>query len=205
MLLGNGDGTFQMGQTYVFGTEIGGAVAADFNLDSKTDLAICDKSDGIWLFLGNGDGTLQAPRSILSSSRTMSIATGDFNGDGKPDLVFAYVSSANSGGISVLLGNGDGTFGPQQDYPVGGWGFHMLVGDFDGDSKLDVALTLFSTNNVAVFLGRGDGTFLSPQKFGVSGRADSVATGNFQLGGKLGLATANANPSGLSVLLNTTP
>ena len=83
---------------------------------------------------------------------------GDFNGDGKPDLAVANNLTSN---ISVLLGNGDGTFGTKTDYDVGQPADGVVITDLNSDGKLDiVAQTSFSlTASVSVLLGNGNGTF----------------------------------------------
>ena len=81
---------------------------------------------------------------------------GDFNGDGHLDLA---VADLDTGDISVLLGNGDGTFRKQAPL-VAGEGVDALVsGDFNGDGVLDIAAANGSSNSISVFLGNGDGTF----------------------------------------------
>jgi hypothetical protein len=84
------------------------------------------------------------------------VVTGDFNGDGKRDLVTAN-STANT--ISVLLGNGDGTFRAKVDYSVGKQPVSLAVGDFNGDGKTDIALANQSAKTLSILLGNGDGTF----------------------------------------------
>lgn len=76
------------------------------------------------------------------------IAVGDFNGDGKPDIALA------GGNVSVLIGNGDGTFQTPVSYSLSG--LFVVVADFNGDGKSDIA-----TEN-GLLLGNGDGTFSGP-------------------------------------------
>src|SRR2546428_362252 len=87
------------------------------------------------------------------------IVVSDFNGDGKPDLAVFYVESNT---VSVLLGNGDGTFLPALSFPVGPNPWYFAVGDFNGDGKLDLAVADYGcsldcsvspSNTVMVFLG----------------------------------------------------
>ena len=67
----------------------------------------------------------------------ISVAVGDFNGDGKPDLAVANYATNN---VSILFGNGDGTFQAAVDYGVGSKPDSVAVGDFDGDGRLDLAI-----------------------------------------------------------------
>ncbi len=92
------------------------------------------------------------------------IATGDLDSDGKVDLVTANYGSND---VSVLLGNGDGTFKPAVSYPVDVAPFLVMVADLNGDGKLDI-LTANQGNSssclvcsVSILLGNGDGTFQS--------------------------------------------
>ena len=90
------------------------------------------------------------------------MAVGDFNGDGKLDVV-----TANNGtnDLSVLLGNGNGTFAPEVRLPNVADPYGLVVGDFNGDGHLDIVAVNYQSSNLEVFLGRGDGTFKSPQTY----------------------------------------
>lgn len=113
--------------------------------------------------------------SDLFVSFGLGLVAGDFNGDGKPDIV----TLGNP--VTFLAGVGDGTFLPpvfsavdaRPGRPVGGalHGYQdYTAADFNGDGKLDLALTRFEDGTVSIFLGRGDGTFAAPivSKAGVS-------------------------------------
>jgi hypothetical protein len=120
------------------------------------------------------------------------IATADFRRVGKLDLVSANDCSGN---VSVLLGNGDGTFQPQAQYSAGGGDSQApIVGDFNRDGILDLAVPW---GNLAVLLGRGDGTFLPEVSYPV-GSGDYGITADFNGDGKLDLALSG---SGAFVLL----
>jgi sugar lactone lactonase YvrE len=198
-LLGDGDGTFTASapsQVYIQsptgGDFIGGSiVAADFNGDGKLDLAVIGddvSSSEVTILLGKGDGTFTAVGSNFGTNQTFeSIATGDFNGDGIPDLVMgAY---ANSGGATVLLGKGDGTFTVAGSMSFGtgsGAPESIIVGDFNGDGKLDVVLGNY--DGVVAYLGNGDGTFNQVQNSSNTGGNTSLVAGDFNHDGKLDLA-----------------
>ena len=135
------------------------AIALDIDGDGKIDLAVISSFGGAVL-LGNGDGTFKAPKSFALDSQVDSIAAGDVNGDGKIDLVTASaaVTPSPTGNISVLLGNGDGTFKPRVTY-VNGKSTEVLLADVDQDGKLDALVANAADSSVSVFIGNGDGTF----------------------------------------------
>lgn len=91
-----------------------------------------------------------------------SVAVADFNGDGIQDLTVANTGTGPTyadSSVSVLLGNGDGTFQPAQNFTTGKGPQAVAVGDFNGDGILDLATANLPGNNVSVLLGNGDGTF----------------------------------------------
>lgn len=115
----------------------------------------------------------------------VAIASGDFNGDGRIDFAVA-----DGNGVSILLGNPDGSFAAGVDYSVGGVApTGLAVGDVNGDGKLDLIVV---AGEVAILLGNGDGTFQAPTIVpNVSGTA--VAAGDFNKDGKLDLAIATGS------------
>jgi hypothetical protein len=214
---GNGDGTFA-GGTYVFdsGGEGPNSVAvADVNGDGKLDLLVanscdagCDVATGVvGILLGNGDATFQPAASYSSGGiHAESVAVADVNGDGKPDLVIANecATSANcpvsvDGSVSVLLGNGNGTFQTAVAYDAGGIDSTSVgVADVNGDGKVDLVVTNSLSNAVAVLLGNGNGTFQNPIAY-VDGTPRSIVVADVNQDGKRDLAVANG--LGVGVLL----
>ncbi len=196
VLLGNGDGSFQGPRTVSAGGSVIQAVAvADFNGDGREDLAVAGYNNPYFggridftMLLGNGDGTFDVSYDYVSSvyddgSIITSMAVGDFNGDGKVDL-----ASVGSGGGSVGLGNGDGTFHGSQlfatDYP-----YSVAVADLNGDDKPDL-VTANQFGSVSVLLGYGDGTFQNATDYACDNYPLSVAVADFNADGKPDLVTA---------------
>ena len=158
VLLGNGDGTFSANVEYTSGSGPISVTAGDFNGDGKPDLATASYYDNtVSVLMGHGDGTFAAEAryavgcyGVSSAIGPYSVTTGDFNGDGKLDI-----AEANSGPatISVLPGNGDGTFTAHIDYGTGLFPISVTVGDFNKDGKLDIATANANGNSVSVLLG----------------------------------------------------
>src|SRR3989442_333680 len=130
-----------------------------------------------------------------------SVAVGDLNGDGRLDLVVAN-SLANT--VSVLLGNGDGTFQAARNFDAGlGSGpIWVVVVDINGDGKADVLLANQSRHSLGVLLGNGDGTLQPPMNFDTAGNLpESIAVGDFNGDGKLDVAVAHFYSTNVTVLL----
>jgi uncharacterized repeat protein (TIGR01451 family) len=126
----------------------------------------------------------------------------DFKGDGKSDLA---VANATDNNVSVLLGNGDGTFQPAMNYSAGTTPYFVAVGDFNGDGGTDLAIANANGNNVSVLLGNGDGTFQAAVNYGTDSTPHSVAVGDFNGDGRADLILADNGDSDVSVLLGLAP
>ncbi len=158
VLLGNGDGTFQTQQTYATGAFPRLIASGDFNRDGIVDLAVTDENDGtVSVLLGNGDGTFKPQVAYAVGTGPQGIAIADFNGDGFADIAVTngcpVIQCQSVGTVSILLGKGDGTFQPQQEYATGGSGpLGIAVADFNGDGVPDVAANNQGSNNVSVLI-----------------------------------------------------
>jgi len=205
VLLGNGDGTFKSAKTFSIvgfnGLSPSSVVVGDFNKDGKLDLVTANNlSNNISLLLGKGDGSFQTAVNFAleSASAPISIAVGDFNKDGISDIVTVNNASQN---ISVLLGNGAGSFGTASNFKVPSRPTSVSVADFNKDGISDLAVTSSYFNNVSIMLGDGDGTFSSATQFDVGTNPNSVVVGDFNKDNKLDLAVANSDSNNVSILL----
>ena len=199
ILLGNDDGTFQPQVTYPTGTQPQSVITADFNGDSKRDLAVANYGDGtVSILLGNGDGTFQPQVTYATGTQPRSVIAADFNGDGKLDLA---VANEYADTVSILLGNGDGTFQGHMDYPAGTSPTSLSTGDFNGDGKLDLVTANFEGGTVSLLLGNGDGTFQFPLSYGTFLNPDCVAAADLNADGKLDVIVTDLSSNTVSVLL----
>jgi autotransporter-associated beta strand protein len=123
--------------------------------------------------------------------------TADFNNDGKPDLV----ALSQVGSISVLLGNGNGTFRTLAPYSVPAGSSCLAAGDVNGDGRLDLVVGGDTSGTVSVLLGNGDGTFRTVATYSSSGGAASVAISDLNNDGKPDLAVANDHAELVSVFM----
>jgi uncharacterized protein (TIGR03437 family) len=199
LLLGNGDGSFKKVD---LGFVANLAAVADVNRDKKLDLLVATSLGAYLLLLGNGDGTFQ-PAKLLPA---FPLAVADFTGDGIPDLLVGQPCVASNGSFSVYPGNGDGTFQSSlacsPATSEGDFGGGIVVGDVNGDGKLDVIWgNIRSSDRVYLWLGNGDGTFQPPAFIladaGQGGKP--IALGDLNHDGKPDLAVGNSY--GLAVML----
>ena len=97
--------------------------------------------------------------TFATGRQPFAVAVADLNGDGMPDIITA---NAFDNTVSVLLGNGNGTFQPQQTFAVGSRPYSVAVADVNGDGKPDIVTTNYGGNSVSVLLNDGDGSFAKP-------------------------------------------
>jgi hypothetical protein len=214
ILLGNGNGTFQAAVNYGAGMLPQSVVAADLNGDTADDLVVANYNgmgipqafgSTLSVLMNNGAGRFLTDEYYPTGTRPTAIVAGDFNGDGKPDMAVAngnpYSPVIRERTLSVLLGNGDGTFQPHADYATGNFPISIASGDFNGDGKQDLVTANHDDDTVSVLLANSDGTFRPHVDYSSGSFPFSVVVGDFDGDGKEDLAVASVGDNSVSILL----
>ena len=198
-------------------TYVDAVVVADFNGDGIPDIATCNGFDPgeANILLSNGDGTFgEAQTYDLAGANPVAIAAGDFNRDGKLDLVVADrgndfgINDPDAGlpggqRVSVLLGNGDGTFQNASVFRAGPFPNSVAVADFNNNGKPDIVVANNKTNQgrVSVLFGDGHGGFSPPIGYMTAIEAKSVVARDFNGDGNVDLAVGTSRDGVVSILL----
>lgn len=209
IMLGNGLGGFSsqtdlsLPTDPVTATISGSVVAADFNGDGITDLAVSNPgSDNISLFLLDGTGSFtETPQNVTVGTTPKAIAIGDFKGDGsRNDL--AVVNSADVS-VAILLNDGTGTmtvqgttYSPSSQDAISA----IAVGDFDGDDIDDIVISRNSAGKVTFFMGNGVGTFAAGTDITVGTAPVALAAADLNNDGITDLAVLNSTDATISIV-----
>ncbi|MGH9737908.1 MAG: FG-GAP-like repeat-containing protein [Candidatus Acidiferrales bacterium] len=202
---------------YAVGKSPSAIVSANFHDLSSTstlDLAVANETDGtISVLQGNGDGAFQTPVTVQlpAGFEPTAMAAYDFNGDGHEDLVVTSTNATGTdGNLSILLGNGDGTFQPSINAPTGNLPVSVAVANFHnaiGGNSVDVAVSNQNDNSISIFQINSDGTFStsssSPSLIQLPAgyKPAGLATGTFTNSGHIDLAVADEGNDTVSVFL----
>jgi hypothetical protein len=200
---GNGDGTFQprlfLGPTGKYPNDL---VAADFNSDGKTDLAVISSNHGnVNVLLGSGDGFFHLGHNFHTGPG-VSLTAADVNGDGMLDLVVSAPPI-----VRIAYGNGDGTF----QKPIGlstapensMKGNQVITGDFNGDGRVDVAVVSYSLDALFVYVNRLNLGRFQKQFYSTPGGPARLAAGDLNKDGAEDIVILNFDSDDVAVFLST--
>jgi hypothetical protein len=190
IFLNSGTGAFPGRRDFATGLTPTSVAVGDFNGDHKLDVAVADCGNGecyntngaVSVLFGNGDGTLQAAVNYAAGVGPVQVVAEDLNGDGILDLATANQPGPAQelpGSASVLFGNGDGTFQPQQQYAAGRSPSSIVVADFNGDGQMDFGVISAAQEVVGIYLNQGGGVFSLPTVLYGTGGGVAAVTADF--------------------------
>ncbi len=154
MFLGNGTGSFGAASSFPVGSYPEGIAVGDFNGDGRPDLVTANSGTNDVTLLLNG--TFAEAKNAVVGAAPISVVVADFNEDQKLDVAVANFGTTAVPGkeVSVLLGNGQGGFGPATQFTVASHPQAVAVGDFDEDGKPDLAVVNNGDGSVSILLNR---------------------------------------------------
>jgi streptogramin lyase len=207
VLLGYGNGTFGNQKLFSSGDHSNPCWVSvgDFNRDNQLDIATANwNNNNVGILLGYGNGTFADIKtySTGTGSAPYSIGVDDFNNDSILDIA---VANQGSGDIVVLFGFGDGSFLLGTSYSTGSGSqpWVLGIGDFNNDSRLDMTVANFQSNNIGIFLGSGNQPLggMTTYDTGDGSQPHSVAIGDFNNDGRLDIAVANYGTDNIGIFL----
>lgn len=216
VLLGNGNGTFGTNHDFATGASPASVALADLNGDGNLDAVTANSAgSSVSVLLGDGNGNFPTHVEYATGANPQSVAIGDLNGDGIPDLVVADANPPGSppGHVSILIGNGGGTFATHVDLStVGSRPYSVALADVNGDGRLDIITACMYSDAAYVMLGDGAGGFgppfgyhAGPGNFIGSQFPLAVAVGDLNGDGQPDIALADYGSNAVSVLQGLTP
>lgn len=180
-----------------------GGIATDLNHDGWLDITTVNEDTAdLRVFMNQGDGmgsfAPYAQPTYPVGNRASPSEAADFNGDGHADITVANI---NDNTISVVLGNGDGTFAPQQTISVGSMPRGIAVLDVEGDGDADIVNTNQGSGNLSLHLNNGAGVFGIPTALNADMSGEwSLAAGDMNQDGFADLIVASGSMQRIQVL-----
>ncbi|QPJ63712.1 MAG: VCBS repeat-containing protein [Candidatus Nitronauta litoralis] len=202
ILLGNGDGSFKLAESYQAASNPASLVVGDFNHDKFDDFVVAFngvRADYIRVYISNGDGTFKSPIKVSGGKQSTSIAKGDLNLDGHLDLV---VTNPLEDSLTLFLGDGTGQFNVQKDFAAEKGPASIVVGDYNNDQTPDLVVTNRRDGSISVLEGKGNGTFVFPHyNFAVGVGPRAMVGADFNNDGLQDIALLLYEKSILAVLM----
>ncbi len=199
---GKGDGTFKDQLVFKTGQDPICVVAADFNNDGYLDVAVLDYADqDIQVYLNTQFGSFLNTGKIIKPGKIpVNLTAGDFNEDGFADLAVTMRYHK----IEILFGKGNGEFGSPNPLAVKGQPTGIIVGDYNLDNHLDIAIALAGSGNtgVQIIWGQGDKSFKPSELFRGGGQPLTIANLDVNNDGYLDLITSSNVLHSMTMLVN---
>ena len=200
VLYGQPGGAFFAPQVSSIGSGVLGGVVADFNADGIADLAAA-RGNAVAVALGNGLGTFAAPALFPTGSGPVHLAAGDFNRDGKIDIAVAIYSGGSGNTVSLLYGNGAGSFSNGPNVTVGNGPHTMAAADLNNDGFTDLAVGC--NNNLLYRIYGSSGTPTVANTALSASLVGGIATGDFNTDGRTDLAATFPGSPNVALLTQT--
>ena len=213
VLLGNGDGTFGSPLTSSTAAYPVHVAVADFDGDGKIDVVAAASNcatppcgmGSISVLRGKGDGTFPTRHDFQADIGTSFVAVASSVISAESDIIAVNPSvSGGNGSISYFLNKGRGTFATPVSYPTGASSSAVVIGDFNNDNKLDLAVLNSQGAGLTLEFGNGNGTFggngITASSFTFSGNTTGLAVGDFNNDGQLDFVSANGSSNDLEIL-----
>ena len=203
VLYGTATGTYSDSSSNDSVTDLVAVAAADLDGDGRADLVVVDSSGTVSALHSQSDRLFAVwPHMHQTATHAREVQVADLNGDGRPDIV---TTNPLDGTVSVLLGNGDGTFQDALDYAAGSGPQGIAIGDVNGDGYADIVVANPSDHSISILLGSGDGTFAPPVELsgGDRSRPVDVAIADLNRDGLPDIVVADAGLNEVSVYLGS--
>jgi hypothetical protein len=204
VFLNQGSGAFGPYNTLLPGSTVYATAVGDVNGDGIVDI-VAGTGKGAQVLLGAGGGSFQNGQTLQLQNSAGSLVLADVNGDGKLDLAATAGSpllDPSWSKVSVLLGNGDGTFSAHANVSIPEGAYGVQVGDINGDGRPDLAILQNGNYPVSVAFNLGGGTFARPISYPAASPAGGFAIGPLRKPGLIDIVVAGSLSYFLSVLLN---
>ena len=207
IFLGYGNGEFSNQTVYSTGVDStpSSIIVADFNKDNRQDLAVTNyRTNNIAVFIGYGNGSFRSPLVLSTGdeSNPSAIAVGDLNNDGLSDIA---VACSGTNKIAIFLGRSKGRFSLPSMYSTDYYSnpISIVIGDFNNDGRLDIAVANYGADNMGVFVGYSNSQFSSQTIYttGIYSGPRTIVAADFNNDDRLDIAVANKEADNVAIFL----